>query len=203
MSKLILIAGGTASGKTTLVNRIKDEIGIENVSIVSMDNYYRSHDDVSLEQKKDFNFDHPSAIDFQLMKKNIKKLLLGKSINSPLYDFRIHSRLNETELIEPKKIIIIEGIFGLYDEALRKISNLNIYVEADSDIRFIRRLKRDVVERARTIDTVVMQYINTVKPMHDLYINKTKQYADIIIDSTYDSTKQVKELVNTIKDLMK
>jgi len=200
MHKLILISGGTASGKTTLVNELK-KLYKDKISVLSMDNYYKSNDLMTLEQRKNINFDHPDSIDFNMVKRDVKALLNGIDIKSPKYDFRIHSRLNDDELVKSSNIIVLEGIFALYDKELRELSSLNIFVDADSDIRFIRRLNRDVKERARTIDSVVVQYLKTVKPMHNLYVEKTKEYADIIINTTNNSIDNMNILIDKINEL--
>lgn len=186
---LILVAGGTASGKTTVVKEILSCCNDNKIAVVCMDNYYKKRDDLSLEERKLINYDHPNSYDLELLKKDLKSLINNEAINSPVYDFTVHNRhKDKTILIEPAKVIILEGILALYDNDIRKISNINIFVESEADIRFIRRLKRDMIERGRKIDDIIHQYLSTVKPMYDEYVAPTKKYADIIIpnDNKHD-----------------
>lgn len=181
MSLLISVAGGTASGKTTVVKEISRNFKKDDISIIYMDNYYKRRDDLSLVERQNINYDHPDAIDLELLKHDLKELLAGKEVNMPVYDFKNHNRSDETILVKPTKVIMLEGILALYDEEIRALSNLLIFVESEADIRFIRRLKRDMEERGRTMDGVINQYLSTVKPMFDAYVLPTKRFADIII----------------------
>ena len=181
MSLLISVAGGTASGKTTVVREISKNFKKSDIAIIYMDNYYKRRDDLSLEERSKINYDHPDAIDMELLKAHLKELLAGKTIDMPVYDFKIHNRSDETIKVTPTKVIMLEGILALYDEEIRELSNLLIFVESEADIRFIRRLKRDMEERGRTMDGVINQYLSTVKPMFDAYVLPTKRFADIII----------------------
>ena len=186
---LILVAGGTASGKTTVVNEILSCCDNDRIAVVCMDNYYKKRDDISLEERKLINYDHPNSYDIDLLKKDLNLLINNKPINCPVYDFTVHNRHeSETILIEPAKVIILEGILALYDNDIRALSNINIFVESEADIRFIRRLKRDMCQRGREIDDIIYQYLSTVKPMYDEYVAPTKKYADIIIpnDNKHD-----------------
>ena len=178
---LILVAGGTASGKTTVVDKIIKRLNSKDVQVVRFDDYYKDLSNLPIEERAKTNFDHPLSLDIDLMYDNIKLLLDGNEIRKPLYDFKTHSRLKETELIKPSKVIIVEGIFSLYDSRLRDLASIKIFVESDDDIRFIRRLKRDINERGRTLESVIEQYLKTVKPMYHEFIKPTKRYADIII----------------------
>ncbi|MBQ3253586.1 MAG: uridine kinase [Acholeplasmatales bacterium] len=200
---LISIAGGTASGKTTVVSKIESYFNKDEVTVVCMDNYYKRRDDISLDDRKKINYDHPDAIDMELLKDHIRMLLAGKEIDSPVYDFSNHNRSNKTITVKPTKVIILEGILALYDEVIRDLSNILIFVESESDIRFIRRLKRDIISRGRSLDDVIMQYLSTVKPMYDSYVAPTKRYADIIIpnDTKHDMaidilSAKIKEIIN-------
>ena len=200
---LISIAGGTASGKTTVVSKIESCFNKDEVTVVCMDNYYKRRDDISLDDRKKINYDHPDAIDMELLKDHIRMLLAGKEIDSPVYDFSNHNRSNKTITVKPTKVIILEGILALYDEVIRDLSNILIFVESESDIRFIRRLKRDIISRGRSLDDVIMQYLSTVKPMYDSYVAPTKRYADIIIpnDTKHDMaidilSAKIKEIIN-------
>lgn len=179
MPILILVAGGSASGKTTVIDSIKDSFK-DDIAIISMDNYYNKQD-IPLEQRRLVNYDHPSSFDMPLLKKHIKKLLNNEDIDCPIYDFKIHNRTEKTYKISSRHVIILEGILALYDEEIRNLASILVFVEADEDIRFIRRLKRDINERDRSVDDVIRQYLDTVKPMYNKYIAPTKEYADIII----------------------
>ncbi len=206
---LILVAGGTASGKTTVVNEINSHFKSNEISVIYMDNYYKNRDDISLEDRKKINYDHPDSFDIDLLKNDLSNLLNGKSIKTPVYDFKIHNRdSKETLLVNPTKVIILEGIMAMYDKDIRDLADIKIYVESDADIRFIRRMKRDIVERGRTVDEVIEQYLTTVKPMYDAYVAPTKRFADIIIpnDNKHDVAlsivrAKIKDII--ITDLMK
>ena len=206
---LILVAGGTASGKTTVVNEINSHFKSNEISVIYMDNYYKNRDDISLEERKKINYDHPDSFDIDLLKSDLSNLLNGKSIKTPVYDFKIHNRdSKETLLVNPTKVIILEGIMAMYDKDIRDLADIKIYVESDADIRFIRRMKRDIVERGRTVDEVIEQYLTTVKPMYDAYVAPTKRFADIIIpnDNKHDVAlsivrAKIKDII--ITDLMK
>ncbi len=178
-SKLILIGGGTASGKTTIANKIKEIIS--DVLIISIDNYYNSNWGIPLEERRSMNYDHPSSIEWPLLKKHLADLMNGKEVEMPQYDFKLHQRKKEAKTVRPSKVIVLDGIFALYDEEIRNMSDIKIYVDTPADIRFIRRLLRDINERGRTLDSVIHQYIETVRPMHERFIKPTKRYADIIV----------------------
>ncbi|MBO8140290.1 MAG: uridine kinase [Thermosipho sp. (in: Bacteria)] len=178
---VIGIGGGTGSGKTTVANKINEIIGKENCVILPMDNYYRDMSHVPLEERKKYNYDHPDMIEHSLMVKHLEDLINHKSIQLPEYDFAQYTRTGNFLVLNPKPVIIVEGIFALYYEELRKYYDLSIFVDAENDVRFIRRLERDIKERGRTIESVIDQYLNLVKPMHDAYVEPTKKYADLII----------------------
>lgn len=201
---LITIAGGTASGKTTVVDEIISHFNQEEVTVICQDNYYKAHDDISLEERKKINYDHPNSFDMDLLYDDLSKLVSGVAINCPLYDFKEHNRKNnETKYVKPTKVIILEGILALYDKRIRDLSDILIYVESDPDIRFIRRLKRDIKERGRDMDNVIMQYLSTVKPMYDEYIAPTKRFADIIIPNDVKHDVAIEILAAKIKDILK
>ena len=185
---LIAVAGGSASGKTTVVKKIIKQLNSKDISVISHDDYYKDLTKYTLEERARVNFDHPDSLDNDLFVAQLKDLLDGKSISKPKYDFVFHNRSREAELVVPTKIIIIEGILILEDERIRDLATIKIFVESDDDIRFIRRLVRDTKERGRSIDSVITQYLTTVKPMYYSFIKPTKRYADIIIpnDSTHD-----------------
>ena len=185
---LIAVAGGSASGKTTVVKKIINQLNSKDITVISQDDYYKDLSKYTLEERSKVNFDHPDSLDNDLFVAQLKDLLDGKSISKPKYDFVFHNRSSEAELVVPTKIIIIEGILILEDERIRDLATIKIFVESDDDIRFIRRLVRDTKERGRSIDSVITQYLTTVKPMYYSFIKPTKRYADIIIpnDSTHD-----------------
>ncbi|MDK2886272.1 MAG: uridine kinase [Thermosipho sp. (in: thermotogales)] len=178
---VIGIGGGTGSGKTTVANKINEIIGKENCVILPMDNYYRDMSHVPLEERKKYNYDHPDMIEHSLMVNHLNDLVNNKKIQLPEYDFAQYTRTGNYIELSPKPVIIVEGIFALYYEELRKYYDLSIFVDAENDVRFIRRLERDIKERGRTIESVINQYLNLVKPMHDAYVEPTKKYADLII----------------------
>jgi uridine kinase len=179
---IIGIAGGTGSGKSTFTRRLKEEFK-ENVAVIYHDNYYRRQDEIPFEDRIKANYDHPDSLETQLLLEHLHLLKDGKAIDCPVYDYSQHNRSNETIHIEPKPIIITEGILLLADKRLRNLLDIKIYVEADADERILRRVVRDVKERGRDIDNIVEQYLTTVKPMHYLYVEPTKSMADIIINS--------------------
>ena len=200
---LILVAGGTASGKTTVVNQITKKIP-KDVSVICMDNYYKRRDDLTFEQRKRINYDHPDSLDMDLLHQQVLALLDNRSIDCPVYNFAEHNRdKSKTILIHPAKVIIIEGILALYDENIRNLADIQIFVESDADIRFIRRLKRDMQERGRSLDNVIEQYISTVKPMYEAYVVPTKRFADIIIPNDTKHDIAIDILSTKIKDFLR
>ena len=179
---IIGIAGGTGSGKSTFTNRLRDRFG-DNITVIYHDNYYKRHDDIPFEERKKLNYDHPDALETDLLIEHIKRLRNGESIECPVYDYTVHNRSDKTVRIDPRKIILIEGILLLADPRLRSLLDIKIYVEADADERILRRILPDVKERGRDIDNIVEQYLTTVKPMHYLYVEPTRATADIVINS--------------------
>lgn len=181
-SIIIGIAGGTGSGKSTFTNRLKQEFG-DSVAVVYHDNYYRRQDKVPFEERKKVNYDHPDSLETDLMVEHLKMLKNGEAVDCPVYDYSQHNRSDKIVHIEPRKIILVEGILLLADPKVRELIDIKIFVEADADERIIRRIVRDVKERGRDLDNIVNQYLTTVKPMHYLYVEPTKATADIIINS--------------------
>ena len=179
---IIGIAGGTGSGKSTFTNRLRDRFG-DNITVIYHDNYYKRHDDIPFEERKKLNYDHPDALETDLLIEHIKRLRNGESVECPVYDYTVHNRSDKTVRIDPRKIILIERILLLADPRLRSLLDIKIYVEADADERILRRILRDVKERGRDIDNIVEQYLTTVKPMHYLYVEPTRATADIVINS--------------------
>jgi uridine kinase len=178
---IIGIAGGTGSGKTTVVHQIMNELPETEVGIISQDSYYKENHNLSFEERSLINFDHPRAIDFELLVAHLKELKAGKNINQPVYSFVTHNRTDDTVFTHPRKVMIVEGILILANADLRELFDVKIYVHADSDERLIRRLRRDIAERGRDMDEVLSRYQTTLKPMHEQFIEPTKAFADIII----------------------
>ncbi len=194
---IIGIAGGTGSGKTTVVNQIIDELKNEEVDVISQDSYYNDTSHLSFEERKKINFDHPKSIDFELLGKHLTELRNGKTIQQPVYSFKEHNRTDKTVEIEPRKVVIVEGILILTHPEIRELFDIKIYVHADSDERLIRRLKRDIAERGRDLEEVLWRYQTTLKPMHQQFIEPTKEFADIIIPTNRYNTVAV-DIVQTI-----
>lgn len=178
---IIGIAGGSGSGKSTFAKRIQKNFP-EQVSVVSCDNYYLPHDELSLEERANLNYDAPVALEFDLMVKHLEALKQGQTVQSPVYDFTHHTRSTAVTEIPSRPIILIDGILIFHDPALRDCMDLKIYVETDADERILRRARRDMRERGRDLDSVIHQYLSTVKPMHNAYVEPTKVYADIILN---------------------
>lgn len=178
---IIGIAGGTGSGKTTVVQQIMNELPATEVGIISQDSYYRETTELSYEERIKINFDHPRSIDFELLAHHLQGLKEGKAIEQPVYSFVTHNRTGDIILTQPRKVMIVEGILILSDPVLRELFDIKIFVHADSDERLIRRLRRDITERGRDMDEVLNRYQTTLKPMHEQFIEPTKAFADIII----------------------
>ncbi len=178
---IIGICGGTGSGKTTVARRILDNVKDECVIFLQQDSYYRNLGDMPIELRHQINFDHPDAFDNDLFINHVKALRAGEAIEMPVYDFSNHSRKNETIRIEPKPILILEGILIFVDAALRELMDIKIFVDTADDLRFVRRLQRDVHERGRTVESVIKQYLDTVRPMHEQFVEPSKRFADVII----------------------
>lgn len=200
---LIAIAGGSASGKTTVAEKIAEACNKKNVIFVQMDNYYHDLSNLKVEERKKTNFDHPNAIDMKLLIHDLEQLLLGNAIEEPIYDFKINSRSKNTEIIGPGDVIILDGIFALENPIIRELSTIKIFVDTDSDTRLLRRIKRDVSFRNRTLDSVLQQYALTVKPMHDAFVEPTKRYADIIIPFDFHNTVAIDIIATKLKAIIK
>ncbi len=194
---IIGIAGGTGCGKTTVVNQIMDQFPKEEVGLISQDSYYNDLSNLTIEERKKTNFDHPSAIDFELLVKHLELLKSGQSIEQPVYSFLECNRTKETVTTQPRKVVLVEGILILTNPKIREMFDIKIYVHADSDERLIRRLKRDTAERGWSLDETLDCYQNTLKPMHDQFIEPTKEYADIIIPNNKYNTVAI-DIVRTI-----
>lgn len=177
---IIGIAGGTGSGKTTLTLRLKERFG-DDVSILYHDNYYKSHSDMPYEARTKLNYDHPDAFDTPRMIADLEALRRGEAIQSPTYDYTIHDRARETVEVRPTKVVVVEGILIFENRTLRDLMDIKIFVDTDADVRILRRITRDVKERGRSLDSVVTQYLTTVKPMHEQFVQPSRQYADIVV----------------------
>ncbi|MFN8451489.1 MAG: uridine kinase [Anaerolineae bacterium] len=177
----IAVAGGTGSGKTTVSNAILERVGSHHIAYIPHDAYYKDRSDLTLEQRRAINFDHPDSLDTALMHDHIVALQDSQPVEIPVYDFTVHQRTKQTQHIDPQPIILVEGILVLAEQTLRPLFDVKIFVDTDADIRFIRRLKRDIAERGRTAQSVIDQYLNTVRPMHLEFVEPSKRYADVII----------------------
>ena len=201
MNKIILVAGGSASGKTYVTNKVISNINSENIVRITIDDFYKDNSHLSLEERKKINFDHPKSIDFKLLYEVLNSLKEGKEVDIPTYDFTVHCRSNITKHVVPKKIIIVEGIFALVNKKIRELSDLNIFINASSENRFLRRLKRDQEERGRTFEYVVNQYVNVVAPAYEEIIAPTKMFADLIVSNDGIENKSL-EILASIFNMM-
>ena len=181
MSLIIGISGGTGSGKTTVANRILESVSADEVVFLQQDSYYRNINDLPLDYRNIANFDHPDALDNDLLVNHVRRLKAGEPVELPLYDFKTSTRLNETRHVEPKPIVIVEGILIFVDPRLLEQLDIKVFVDTPDDIRFIRRLRRDIAERGRTVESVIEQYLATVRPMHMQFVEPSKRHADVII----------------------
>ncbi len=175
------IAGGTGSGKTTVAEIIRENIGNDKAFIISMDSYYRDFPELSFEERRKLNYDHPSIFDVELLEAHLRDLKNGKCVEVPIYSFDRYERIGKFETVCPKTIVIVEGILLFYYERIRNFFDIRIFVDTDADVRILRRIERDVKERGRTLDSVMDQYLTTVRPMHIQFVEPTKQFADIIV----------------------
>jgi uridine kinase len=194
---IIGIAGGTGSGKTTVVNQIMHQLPADEVAIISQDSYYRQNDHLTYEERTKINFDHPNSIDFELLVSHLDALRRGEIIEQPVYSFVTHNRTKDSIKTHPRKVMIVEGILVFTNKELRNLFDIKIFVHADSDERLIRRIRRDIVERGRDVEEVLERYQKTLKPMHEQFIEPTKNYADIIIPNDRYNTVAV-DIVRTV-----
>ncbi|PQL94696.1 uridine kinase [Apibacter adventoris] len=197
------IAGGTGSGKTTVVNNILKQLDSNQVNVLTQDNYYHYNPNLSFDERVKLNYDHPRSIDFDLLLKHVQQLKSGLPINEPLYSFITHSRTEDVTMIQPKEILIVEGILVLADTELRKEFDVKVFVNADSDERLIRRIRRDIQERGRDLEEVIERYQTTLKPMHEEFIQPSMAFADIIIPTMKKNTVAINVLSSVIKNTLK
>jgi uridine kinase len=195
---VIAVAGGTGSGKTTLIEALADVIGLEIVATLSHDDYYKDQSHREVNQRHNVNFDHPDSLDTELLIEHIKKLRSGLPVAVPAYNFETHTRCKGS-LLKPKPLVIVDGILLLYDHNLRELFDVKVFIEADADIRFIRRQQRDVLHRGRTHDSVASQWVDSVKPMHDRYVETSRQHADIIVSGNEDQKIAVDQLLSHLR----
>jgi uridine kinase len=200
---IIGIAGGTGSGKTTVVKKIVESLPPHYVAVVPLDSYYNDTSDLTDEERKNINFDHPDAFDWKLLIKQVNELRQGKSIEQPTYSYILSNRLPETIHVEAKRVIIIEGIMTLINKKLRDMMDLKIFVDTDPDERLIRNIQRDTIDRGRTVSMVVERYLNVLKPMHEQFIEPTKRYADLIIPQGGENKRGIAILCKYIEGLVR
>lgn len=199
MSKLILVGGGSSSGKTYVINEVINIIGEENVVHFSIDDYYKDLSNMSLEERRKQNFDHPKAFDWKYMYEQLSTLKSGKAIDKPLYDYVNHNRSKEVEHVEPKKLIIVEGIMGLVNKKVRELGDLKVFINASRERRLLRRMERDTVERGRSKESIITQYFNSVQPMYEEIIGPSQYYADLIINNDGYDNKSIEVLGAVLK----
>lgn len=198
---VIGVAGGSGSGKTTVVRRIVESMGDDHVIVLEHDRYYHDHPELRLEERAALNYDHPDSLETDLMVRHLLELRAGRPVELPAYDFARHSRRHTTDTAQSRQTIIVEGILIFSDAGLRELMDIKVFVDTDDDTRFIRRLKRDVAERGRTMDAVIDQYLNTVKPMHLEFVEPTKRYADIIIPRGGHNAVAIDMLLTLVRSL--
>jgi len=199
---LIGIAGGTGSGKTSVAREITRNIDPDNIVLIEQDNYYKDQSHLSMAERVLTNYDHPNAFDNDLLLVHLQQMLSGEAVDKPIYNFAEHTRANYTEHVEPKQVIILEGIMVLEDERLRDLMDIKIFVDTDADVRIIRRILRDIKERGRSIESVVEQYMGVVRPMHMQFIEPTKKYADLIIPEGGKNAVAIDVLVAKVNEIV-
>src|SRR5262245_29056990 len=202
MTSLVIgVAGGSGSGKTTVVRRIVDSIGSDQVTVLDHDRYYRDRNELRFEERAALNYDHPDSLETDLLVRHVQELKAGRSVDVPSYDFARYARLTSTEPLSPRRAIIVEGILVFGDAALRALMDIKVFVDTASDTRFIRRLTRDVAERGRTMESVIEQYQSTVKPMHLEFVEPSKRYADVILPQGGHNTVAIDMVLSLIRSL--
>ena len=199
---VIGIAGGTGSGKTTVARAIYDRVGPDRIEWVSHDSYYRNFDALPAEERAKINFDHPDSLETELLTRHLDVLCKGSSVEVPVYDFATHSRKVETQRVEPRKVIIVEGILVLAEAELRKRIDIKLFVDTPADIRFVRRLKRDIDDRGRSVESVIQQYVTTVRPMHEEFVEPSKRHADLIIPEGGENLVAIDAIIARVEGLL-
>ena len=200
---LIGIAGGTGSGKTTLADKLVDSFGSQEVTVIRQDNYYKRHDDMDYEQRAKLNYDHPDAFDSDLFYEHIVALKQGKPVEIPVYDYTIHNRSEETILINPTPVIVLEGSMLFVEKVLCDLMDIKVFVDTDADVRILRRIVRDVKERGRSLESVIGQYLKTVKPMHEQFVEPSKRRADIIVPEGGENQVALEMLIERVNKHLK
>ena len=198
---LIGVAGGSSSGKTTVADRIAELSGAQAVSVIELDSYYVDHPDRSLDDRKLMNYDHPDAFDWRLLNDHVAALTAGASVPVPVYDYNRYGRTAEVRLVEPTPIVVVEGILVLYDHDLRERFDLRIFIDTDADIRLIRRIQRDVIQRGRSVDSIIDQYLATVRPAHEQFVEPSKRYADVIFPDGGRNQRAMDVILARIREL--
>lgn len=199
---VIGIAGGTGSGKTTVARAIHDRVGKDRIEWISHDSYYRNFEGLSAEERHHINFDHPDSLESELLARHLDVLVKGAAVEVPLYDFATHSRKQETQRVEPRKVIIVEGILVLYEPELRKRIDIKLFVDTPADIRFVRRLMRDIKSRGRSVESVIEQYVTTVRPMHEEFVEPSKRHADLIIPEGGENMVAIDAIIARVERLL-
>lgn len=202
MAKLILVGGGSSSGKTYVINEVIKLLGDKDIVHFSIDDYYKDLSYMDIEERKKQNFDHPKAFDWKYMYSQLLDLKNDKEIDKPLYDYTIHNRSDKVEHIIPKKLIIVEGIMGLVNKNIRELSDLNVFINASRERRLLRRMDRDIVERGRTKDSIITQYFNSVQPMYEEIIGPSQYYADLIINNDGYDNKSIEVFASVLKAIL-
>lgn len=199
---IIGVAGGTGSGKTTVALKILERVGFDRVAYLPHDAYYRDASHLPPAERAQLNFDHPDSLDNSLMAEHLRRLRAGQAVEIPVYDFKTHSRLKETRRVEPQPVILVEGILIFADKQLRDLMDMKIFVDTDADLRLIRRFQRDIQERGRSIESVINQYLNTVRPMHLEFVEPSKRYADVIIPEGGHNEVAIEMVAARLKSLV-
>ena len=202
MSKVVLIGGGSASGKTYVLKKVLDKIPSDKIAHISIDDYYKDFGDLPFEERTKINYDHPKSFDWKLMNEQLRALKNGQTIEKPIYDFTTHSRSKQTEIVEPKEMIVIEGIMALVNKDLRALGDLKVFINASRERRLVRRIERDMKERGRSYESIIKQYFTTVQPMFEEIIAPSQYYADLIINNDGASNKSIDVLVSVLQDLL-
>ena len=199
---IVGIAGGTGSGKTTVARAVYDRVGKDRIEWISHDSYYRQFDGLDLEQRHHINYDHPDSLETELLCRHLDVLVKGSSVEVPIYDFTTHSRKTDTVRVEPRKVVIVEGILVLAEVELRKRIDIKLFVDTPADIRFVRRLMRDIKTRGRSVESVIEQYVTTVRPMHEEFVEPSKRYADLIIPEGGENLVAIDAIIARVEGLV-